>query len=92
MRTKVEVIEVDGEGLESLLNKNVMIMCFNYFYTGKLVGVNDTFIKLENPHIVYETDAFSDKNFKDAQKISDNPHYIQISAIESYCESTKTLI
>lgn len=33
------VEEVSGEGLEKLLGERVLIMCANYFYTGKLVAV-----------------------------------------------------
>lgn len=82
------VIEVENEGLVALLNKEVLIMCFNYFYAGKLIGVNDTFVKLENAHIVYETGAFSEKKYKDAQKLADE-YYIQISAIESFGQFSK---
>lgn len=89
MKTIQTVVEVSGEGLEALLNKEVLIMCFNYFYAGILIGVNDTFIKLKNCHIVYETGAFSEPKYKDAQKIAEE-YYIQISAIESFGQS-KTL-
>lgn len=84
------LVEVNNEGLVALLDQEVLIMCFNYFYAGTLVGVNDTFIKLENCHIVYETGPFTDKKYKDAQKIADE-YYVQISAIESYgiCKSLK---
>lgn len=34
MKTIQTIIEVEGEGLLALLNKNVLIMCFNYFYAG----------------------------------------------------------
>lgn len=88
MITKANLIEVPNEGLVSLLNEEVLIMCFNYFYAGKLVGVNDSYIKLQNCHIVYETGSWADKNYKDAQKVSDE-HYIQLCAIESYCKISK---
>ncbi len=83
MKTLVKVQEIDGEGLVGLMGQTVTLFCLNYIYAGKLVGVNDTCIKLENAHIVYETGAFSDKKFKDAQRIADE-YYIQTSAIESF--------
>lgn len=86
MKTIQTVVEVSGEGLEALLSKEVLIMCFNYFYAGILIGVNDTFIKLKNCHIVYETGALSEPKYKDAQKIAEE-YYIQISAIESFGQS-----
>ena len=79
----IAVIEVENEGLISLLNKNVTFFCAVYIYTGKLVGVNTNYVKLENPKIVYETGAFSDKNWKDAQSLP-NELYLQLSMVESF--------
>jgi hypothetical protein len=83
MKKLVKVEEVSGEGFLALMGQTVTIYCMNYIYAGKLVGVNDTFVKLENGHIVYETGAHSDKKFKDAQKVSDEL-YVQLNSIESY--------
>lgn len=84
MKKLIEVTEVEGEGLEALLGQNVLLFCLNYIYTGKLVGVNSTFVKLDGAKIVYETGAFSDKNYKDAQSLPASEWYVQTSAIESY--------
>jgi len=78
-----KVIEVEGEGLVSLLGQTVTLFCAAYIYTGKLVGVNDTCVKLEDASIVYETGEFTSKNWKDAQKLP-NDWYIQTSMIESF--------
>lgn len=83
MKQLVKVEEVAGEGFFALMGKTVTLFCMNYIYAGKLVGVNDEFIKLENAHIVYETGAFTDKKFKDAQKLNDE-FYIQKTSIESF--------
>lgn len=83
-----EVIEVPNEGLISLLNENVLIMCMNYFYYGKLVGINDTCIKIEKCHIIYETGAFNEKSFKDKQFLKEE-WYIQLNSIESFGKSPK---
>lgn len=83
MKKLVKVEEVNGEGLLALMGENVTLFCLNYIYAGKLVGVNDTFVKLENAHVVYETGAFNEKNFKDAQKLP-NDWYVQLGAIESF--------
>jgi len=74
----------EAEGLESLLGEVVTIFCAVYIYTGKLIGVNSTCIKLEDASIVYETGAFSDKAWKDAQKLPHKHFYIQTGAIESF--------
>ena len=83
---KVLVEQVDGEGLESLLGKEVTFFCINYIYAGKLVGVNSDCVKLENPKIVYETGAFNEKNWKDAQALPNKFFYIAKQAIESFGE------
>lgn len=75
---------VEGEGLESLMGQVITIFCAVYIYTGKLVGVNTTCIKLEDTYIVYETGAFNDKKWKDAQKLPSKYHYVQTSLIESF--------
>jgi hypothetical protein len=86
-----KVIEVENEGLISLIDQYVLIFCFNYFYYGKLIGVNTDCIKLEKVYIVYETGSFTDPSFKDAQKISEE-WYVQLSAIESFGKSLKTVL
>jgi hypothetical protein len=83
MKKLVKVEEVQGEGLMGLMGEQVTLFCLNYIYTGKLVGVNDTFVKLEKASVVYETGSFSDPKFKDAQQLP-NDWYIQLSAVESY--------
>jgi hypothetical protein len=91
MKVLQTVTEVQGEGLISLIGEKVLVMCFNYFYYGELIGVNETCIKLKNVYQVFETGSFSDSKFKDAQKFADE-WYINSSAIESFGKSFKTSI
>ena len=72
-----------GEGLEALVGQRITLFCMNYIYTGKLIGVNATCVKLSDPAIVYETGAFTDKAWKDAQALP-NDLYISTAAIESF--------
>jgi hypothetical protein len=83
------VKEVENEGFAALLGKNVEIFCGVYIYAGKLVGVNQTCVKLENPHLVYETGAFTDKKYKDAQNMGREFHYVSMQLIESFGETKK---
>lgn len=78
-----QVIEVETEGLVALLGKTVTLFCANYIYTGKLVGVNSSCVKLSNPKIVYETGAFSEKEWKDAQPLP-NDLYVHCMMIEAF--------
>lgn len=81
MRKIVE--EVSGEGLDKLMGERVTLFCLNYIYTGKLIGVNEKCVLLSEAAIVYETGVFSEKTWKDAQKLP-NDWYVSISAIESF--------
>ncbi len=83
MKKLVKVEEVSGEGLIGLMGENVTLFCLNYIYTGALVGVNDSYVKLERASVVYATGAFTDKQWADAQALPHN-WYVQISAIESF--------
>jgi len=75
--------DVEGEGLMSLMGQRITLFCVNYIYTGKLVGVNDSDVKLSDAAIVYETGAFGESNWKDAQSYPSDL-YVRTSAIESY--------
>jgi hypothetical protein len=77
------VQKANGEGLDKLLGERVTLFCLNYIYTGKLTGVNETCVLLEDAAVVYETGSFSEKAWKDAQKL---PHdwYVQRSCIEAF--------
>lgn len=81
---KMIIEQSEGEGLEGLLGETVTLFCAAYFYTGKLVGVNTTCVKLEDPSIVYETGPFTDVNWKDAQRLPHKYWYVQTSMIESF--------
>jgi hypothetical protein len=89
MQVLQNVVEVKEEGFLALIGKNVEVFCGIYIYAGKLVGVNTTCIKLENPHIVYETGGFLDKKYKDAQPMGRQFQYIAVGFVESFGESHK---
>ena len=89
MKKLVKVEEVEGEGLIGLMGEVVLIFCLNYIYSGKLVGVNTTCIKLENPKIVYYTGGFDKKSFTTSEKLP-NDLYIQTGAIESFHKTDKS--
>ena len=77
------VEEISGEGLEKLLGERITLFCAVYIYTGILTGVNADCVLLTDAAIVYETGAFGEKNWKDAQAL---PHdwYVQRGMIESF--------
>ena len=85
MKVLTTIEERDNEGLLALIGKRVTFFCLNYSYTGTLVGVNDKDVKLADAAVVYETGAFTDKAWKDAQKLP-KEWYLRTATIESYGE------
>lgn len=84
MKQLIKVQEVEQEGFLAFMGKALLVFASNYIYTGVLVGVNDTFIKLEGARLVYETGAFASKAYTDAQALPEGVWYVQQSAIESF--------
>lgn len=84
MKKFVNVVEIEGEGLEILMGEQVLLFCLNYIYAGTLAGVNESFVQLTGTKLVYETGAFSDKGYKDAQSLPGDVWYVQRGAIESF--------
>jgi hypothetical protein len=78
------VEQVEGEGLVKFLGEPITLFCANYIYAGKLKGINETCVLLTDASIVYETGAFTEKGWKDAQPLPGGEWYIQLSAIESF--------
>lgn len=77
------IIEDENAGLTEFLGQRITLFCANYIYTGKLTGVNTDCVELQDAAIVYETGAFSDTEWKDAQKLP-NTWYVQKGMIESW--------
>ena len=81
---KVITEEIKNEGMVALLGQEVTIFCCRYIYTGKLIGVNDTCVKLGDPKIVYDTGCFSKDKFADAQSLGVESYYVATGSIESF--------
>jgi hypothetical protein len=78
------VEETAVTGLDSLLGEQVILLCGNYFYAGKLTGVNKTVVALSDAKIVYETGEWSDKVWKDTQALGAGETYVRIQWIEAF--------
>ena len=78
-----KIVEVNDDGFEGLMGETVTLFCMNYFYAGKLVGVNDTCVKLQDPKIIYETGPWDTETWGDAQSLPGDL-YVQVSSVESF--------
>ena len=88
---KIEVIEIEGEGLQSLIGTRVLLMCANFYYEGVLEGINDECVLLSDAGIVYSTGEWTDKSWNDRQQLP-GPHYVMKQSIESFCESPSLVL
>lgn len=79
-----KLVEVEGSGLDGLMGEVITLLCCRYIYTGKLVGVSDDCVELENPSIVYETGSFDNKDWADAQELPHKTFFISRQSIESF--------
>lgn len=77
------IYEDTTESLQKLLGEYVTLYCLSFIYAGKLIGVNEQGVLLENASIVYETGAHANKKWSVAEKFPGNWH-VRISKIESY--------
>ena len=81
------VQEIENEGFEKLLGETVTLFCLNYFYNGKLIGVNESCVLIQDPKIIYETGEWSNDSWSDVQKMGIEELYIQKQAIESFAKT-----
>lgn len=86
----VEVIEVENEGAISLLGEYVEIRCGNYHYAGKLVGVNDLCVELEEAHTIFSSGAYTTKKYDDVQPHVESKLLVYFNFIESLMPIPKT--
>jgi len=88
--TEVEKKMVEEEaGLMTLLGEKVFLICLNYFYVGKLTGVNGTELELEDAGIVYATGEWTAKSWNTFEKLPTDKVYVKLEAVESYFKSNK---
>jgi hypothetical protein len=76
------LVETNESALDSLAGKIITCFCVNYFYTGRLIAINENWIELENPKKIFETGSYSDSNWRDAESLPHNI-FVNISAIEA---------
>ena len=70
--------------LKELVGQKVLLLCANYFYTGKLAGYGDDWVLLEDPAIVYETGPWTAPAYTDVQPLGCKECYVQRSFIEAF--------
>ena len=78
------ITETEDDGFSPLMDEKVTLLCANYFYTGKLVGVNADFVELEDPAIVYETGDWKAQAYADEQALGCKTLRVRVAAIEAY--------
>lgn len=80
---KKVIFEDTKEGLEKLLGETVTLYCNSFIYSGKLMGVNQCCVLLQEAQIVYDTGSHAEKEWQVAEKMPGD-WYVMIHAIESF--------
>ena len=75
---------LEEDGYSELIGKNITVFCCRYIYYGKLIEEGKSFIKLQNPNIVYETGCFTENNFRDIQSMNTKTFSINKDSVESF--------
>ena len=77
----------------ALIGEDVMIFCMSYIYAGKLTGVNEEYILLEEAKIVLRgLENFTDKGYSDAQPLPNKKHLYYEKGILFWLRKMKTII
>jgi len=84
MKNLNNVVEESGEGITSFLGQSVMLFCSNYIYAGTVAEVTASYVKLTDACIVYETGAYTDVDYTDAQGLPTGGWFVKTQAIESF--------
>ena len=77
------VVETEDGGMVALLGEKIALFCGVYIYTGKLAGVNNDHIELDEPKLVYETGELTSGDWQDAQPLP-SPWRVMLQGIESW--------
>lgn len=77
------IFEDATEGLAKLLGEIITIYCDSWIYTGRLAGVNDQDVLLQQASIVYNTGSHDSKTWESKERLPGD-WYIRTSKIESY--------
>lgn len=72
--------------MHPLKDKYCVAMAANYIYCGTLEEVTPDRVVLADPSIVYETGAWTDAKWKDAQRLPTNRIHIERTSVESLFE------
>lgn len=71
-------------GLNLHFGKRVMLFGSKYIYTGRVVGVNEEVVRLQDAQIVQTTGPYRERGYHDEQKLPSNEWSVLLSSLESY--------
>ena len=80
------IVDVTDVGFDEMLGESICVYCSVYIYAGKLVGVNDKYIELDNAKIVYDTGGLCEGDWSTAEKLP-SLWRVMFNAIESWGKS-----
>jgi hypothetical protein len=78
------IVQSEDGGFEAMLGEDIFLLCSTYFYVGKLVGVNEDHLELEEAKLVYETGPWGSAEWEDAQLLPGEVWRVMIDSVESW--------
>jgi len=78
-----KAVKSTGVGVARYIGQPIILKCMNYFYYGTVVEVDAFCAVIEDCYAVFETGAFDDPNFKDAQRVGDRFN-VALQSIEAF--------
>ena len=77
------IVETTDGGFGALLGEKISLFCGVYIYTGRLTGVNEDHLELDEAKLVYETGELAAGPWSDAQDLP-SPWRVMRQGIESW--------
>jgi hypothetical protein len=78
-----KLIDDNTKGIDRFMGERITLFCCRFYYTGKLIAIDDHDLELEDCGIVYETGELDDAEWKDYKKLPNN-WFVARQSVESY--------
>ena len=82
--TETKESTLEEQGFSSLIGEVITVYCCRHIYHGKLIEEGESYIKLEDPSIVYETGSYNETEFKDKQSLCVKTWNISKVSVEGF--------
>jgi hypothetical protein len=80
-----KLVEVDGDsGFEAAIGEKIHVWCMRYNYAGKLAGVSEDTLFLDDAKLVFLTGKLDDDTWEDAETPLNSSLQVMKQSVESW--------